>query len=338
MTATVLLDRVPATQSLRDVAALALHEAFHVYQRRAHPGWTANEADLFVYPDTDAPLLALAERERRALHRALQAPFAQAACDARAALALRAERYARMEAPFRAYERESELNEGLATYVEARAAHRTPASVIAAPFRASAVRDRAYHTGPALAFLLDRFAWAWRDTVNAHAALPLDSLLGRALPPDPTCARATDDAAEAGRAAGASVEALQRERAAAFAAFARQPGTLLVVEAAPGSPLWPQHFDPLNVWREGPRVLHTRTVRIGNAAGSLAVLGHATRTEGAGAHPLFNGMVRAEVSGLLRPEVTQAADTVTVHAPGVEARFTGARVTRNGRRLVVSLR
>jgi hypothetical protein len=45
--------------SLRRRAGLLIHEAFHVFQREHHPGWSADEAELFAYPVADAELLAL---------------------------------------------------------------------------------------------------------------------------------------------------------------------------------------------------------------------------------------------------------------------------------------
>ena len=102
--------------SLGEVAALATHESFHIYQRERHPGWIANEADLFTYPIDSAELLALRRLEKEAFRRALSAPGeAGAACWARGALAIRNQRFTPMESIFAAYERKTELVEDLAT-------------------------------------------------------------------------------------------------------------------------------------------------------------------------------------------------------------------------------
>src|SRR5918911_1015435 len=118
-TATLLLDPAPP-QPARAAAATAMHEAFHVFQRRAHPRWSANEAALFTYPVDDARVVALRDEETEALRRALAAAGdADAACWSAAALALRAERFARLDrqdTALAAYERASEWNEGLANY------------------------------------------------------------------------------------------------------------------------------------------------------------------------------------------------------------------------------
>lgn len=54
-TAIVLLGPASDRRTLRDVAALTIHETFHVFQRLRHPGWSGNEADLFTYPTVRTP-------------------------------------------------------------------------------------------------------------------------------------------------------------------------------------------------------------------------------------------------------------------------------------------
>jgi len=145
-TATLLADGGPGEPSgVRDLAAVALHEAFHVFQRARHPGWVGNEADLLLYPVADAGLLGLRRRESAALRRALAAADeADAACWARLALEARRERFAAMDSAFSAYERLTELNEGLATYIQLRVAGRTTVDIPEMEFPPAAVRTRSY--------------------------------------------------------------------------------------------------------------------------------------------------------------------------------------------------
>jgi len=70
VTATLLADGPRANRSPGDLAATAIHEAFHVYQRRRHPGWSGNEGDVFLYPTDDARLLGLRRLESAAWRRA----------------------------------------------------------------------------------------------------------------------------------------------------------------------------------------------------------------------------------------------------------------------------
>lgn len=330
-TATVLLDRPQTDSSLLDMAAIAVHEAFHVYQRARHPNWIGNEGDLFTYPTDAGDLLALRRLETEALRQALAAKEAtDAACWAREALALRGERYARMDSAFAAYERGTELNEGLATYVEMRAAGRRTVALPPAEFGPSEVRRRAYATGPALALLLDRFNPGWPAEFEDNDRQALDAALAKVLGPGATCT--FDDAlvAAAEERARRDVSALAVERARMLAAFAEKPGWVVVVEAGRGNPLWPQGFDPLNVQRVGEeRLLHTRFLRLGNDAGQLEVLNAEALTEAVGPHPLFQGVRRVELTGLPQPEVRELEGKVTVRAPSLTVEFRGARVARS---------
>ena len=342
-TATVLLDRAYPGRAPEALAPLAIHEAFHVYQRERHPRWSGNEADLFVYPTDSVELLALRRLETEALRRALAAEEANvASCWSRQAIALRQERYAALDSASTTYERGTELNEGLAAYVEGRAAGRATVDLPTGEFGPAEVRLRAYATGTVLALLLDRFAPDWRTSFEADDRQTLDIALARALGSGETCVFDAADTAEAERQAEADVEALAAAREARVAAFEGRPGWRVIVEAA-GQPLWPQGFDPLNVERVGDaRVLHTRFLRLGNGAGQLEVLdaGEAdveALTEGAGAHPLFNGVARMVVAGLSEPEVREAEGAVAVRAPGFTAEFRGARLVRTGETVTIRL-
>ena len=338
-TATVLLDR--RDRSPASLAPLAVHEAFHVFQRERHPTWTANEADLFVYPSDDVAALALRRLETDAFRRALSTGADDVACWSRRALALRAERYARLDSASVAYERGTELNEGLAVYVEGRAAGRATVDLAPDAYGPADVRRRAYATGAALALLLDQAAPGWHRAFGLNGR-PLDAALGQALGEGRTCSFSAAETSEAEGRARADVDALAAARAERLAAFEDRPGWRVVVEAA-GQPLWPQGFDPLNVERVGAaRVLHARFLRLGNEAGHLeAIDGGAADvealTEGAGPHPLFNGVVRVVLTGLPAPEVNEAGGAVVVSAPGFTAAFDGAHVVREGRTVTVRL-
>src|SRR5690606_31215857 len=111
-----------------------------------HPGWAGNEADMLLYPVDDAGLLALRRRESAALRRALaaadRADQVAVACWTRLALDARDERFATMDSAFSTYERLTELNEGLASYLQLRAAGRTTVEVPETRFAPSAVRNR----------------------------------------------------------------------------------------------------------------------------------------------------------------------------------------------------
>jgi len=133
------------------------------------------------------------------------------------------------------------------------------------------------------------------------------------------------------------VALLEKSRQARLGRFEGKEGWRVIVEAG-NEPLWPQGFDPLNVERmDSARVLHTRFLKLGNAAGRMEMLNAEALTTGAGEHPLFQGVRRVELTGLALPDVTEADRNVTIKANGLDLEFAGARLTRDGNTLIVSI-
>src|SRR5690606_13810956 len=158
----------------------------------------------------------------------------------------------------------TELNEGLASYVEGRAVGRPDAAAFPdADFGPAEFRQRGYATGAALARLLDRFDPEWKASLERNDSTALDALLERALERRPATADAACafTAAERDRASAVAAEDVATLRAALVrqrSEFLEQPGWRLVVVAA-DNPLFPQGFDPLNLRLVGGgEVLHTR--------------------------------------------------------------------------------
>jgi hypothetical protein len=344
-TATLLADGERARLGAAELAATALHEAFHVFQRRRHPGWSGNEADLFLYPVEDAGLLALRRMESEALRRALAgADAAATACWSRRALGFRRERFAGLAAPFSTYERLTERNEGLATYVQLRAGGRATVEIPAAEFPATEVRDRLYAIGPALAFLLDRMRPGWQEALEGDDTQPLDALLEPAIASAAAgaCGFTPADIERLERGAREDAAAVVSARGERRRAFDARPGWRVAVEAAGGQPLWPQGFDPLNVVRVDDGFLHTRFLKLGHDGGELRAIDEAgadveALTEAAGPHPLFNGIRRVTVAGLARPEVHVDGSAVSLRAPGLQVAFKNARVRQREGEVQVEL-
>lgn len=343
-TGTLLLTQ-DAGRSVEAWAAIAVHETFHVFQRKRHPGWIGNEVDLFTYPVDDATRLGARRLETRALVRALaDADNTQAACWTRATLALRSERYSGMDANHVAYERGTELNEGLANYVQLRAAGGSRASFAlpADEFPAAQVRQRAYASGTALALLLDRFAPAWRDRFEADDAQTLDGALAKAVPAAsdaPACGFSADERAAAVATASQDIAALVAGRAKRLAEFQASVGWTIVVDATQANPLWPQGFDPLNVERiDDHRILHTRFSKFGNDAGAIETMGRMSLSTGVGTHPLFQGVQRVVVSGVGKPTIVEVDGITTLTVDGVAATFKGARLDMREREVHLQLK
>lgn len=340
-TATIFL-RADAP-SARAMAALAAHELFHVFQRARHREWEANEADLFTYPVENEVALALRREETSALAKARSASSADSArCWALAFAEARRRRFDAIGTSAAAYERGTELNEGLAQYVEQRAIE-IPVDLPAGDYPAEDVRQRAYDIGAGLGQLLDRVKPDWRDVLErapATAGLTLDGLLATTLGRDGPAARCEVPGRESMAVQAASdVLALGERRTRARADFLAQPGWRIVLE--PGTePLFPQGFDPLNVRRlTATEVLHGRYLKLGNGAGAIELF-HPSLTEGrAGAHPLFAGVVRLTVAGLAdAPAVRDSSGVLTIDARGIHGRWRGARADTSRQSIRVRLR
>jgi len=335
MTATASFDG--SAKNPRALAALMLHEAFHVFQAKRHPKWEGNEAELFVYPVEDAEALALRRIESRSLTLALTAGEGGLRSSwASRAIAARRARFARIPAGSAGYERGTELKEGLARYVQARAGGETGSPFPDAEFPPDKVRDRAYASGSAMALLLDRLDPTWKETLEKRDE-PLDEILGRATAGTAPAALPVGDEEEIHRRAAADVAAWVASRATLRERFLATPGWKVVVEGP--SPLFAQGFDPLNVERlSSDTVLHTRFVKLGNTDGSMEVLDHQSLTEGAGKHPLFGGVRRVTVAGLSQePAVDSSDGSVRMTVPGVTLAFRNASVSRAGSTVTILL-
>ncbi|CAN5358924.1 hypothetical protein BH23GEM2_BH23GEM2_15420 [soil metagenome] len=338
MTAVALLSN-PASL-LRERAAVVAHEAFHVYQAQRHPGWVANEVELFTYPVDDPLLLALRRVETTALNRAVGASDpSESVCWTRAALTTRRERFAKLPAGSVEYERKSELKEGLARYVQRRASGEGLHAADDPP--PESVRDRTYESGASLALLLDRFLPSWKAELTASDSIALDILLADApvLSGDaPRCKLTPTERARIEAIASADVEQLRTRRADHRRQLLTQAGWRVVINAG-SSPLFPQEFDPLNIHMVAPgEVLHSRYIRLGNSMGTVEVFGRNSLTEAAGAHPLFNGVRSLLVTGLAaEPVVAQTDGAVTIQGEGLTADFREATAHRSGDTLIVRL-
>ncbi|HKA36424.1 MAG TPA: hypothetical protein VKH43_06355 [Thermoanaerobaculia bacterium] len=309
------------------LAALLVHETFHVFQGRRHPGWGANEADLFVYPVEDSRALALRRLESLALRRALAAGRARGrAAWAARALETRRERFALLPAAAGAYERGTELKEGLARYVQWLAGDVEPLFPDG-EFAAAAVRDRAYSSGAAMALLLDSLDPGWKGRLEEGGSRWLEDLLATAAGPEKPEAFARADIDRETRRAASEAAALGAERERKRRGILEGPGWKLIFE--PAEPLQSQGFDPLNVERlAATEVLHTRFVKLANSAGSVEVLGLRCLTESAGKHPLFEGIRRATIELPGPPRIEEDAGTIRITSEGLTVAYRGGLTAR----------
>ncbi|MBZ5535733.1 MAG: hypothetical protein LAO31_07250 [Acidobacteriia bacterium] len=318
----------PRNSSAEELAALLLHEAFHVFEHQRYPKWGANEVDLFTYPVDNPALLAERRLESAALVRALGAKDDKDAnCWARRALEIRAKRFGAIPANAAAYERQVELFEGLAQYVQFRSIGKSAAlTADDFPPDQGQVRQRGYATGQALGLLLERFDPAWKSKLGAEQGGSLDELLSdrlRGMTIHATCDFAAEESDAAVARARRDIAESAANRKRQKQEFLDARGTRIEIVAGK-EPLWPNAFDPWNVMILGNNeILHTRWIKLGNGSGTIEVLGHSALTEAAGTHPLFNGVHRLIVTGLADPKVSVSEGKVTLTASGVKATFTG---------------
>ena len=325
-------------ESPRRLACLLIHEAFHVFQARRHPKWGGNEVEQLLYPVDDPEVLAQRRLESTALTRALSAgnPSATLAWAARA-LSARRDRFARLPESASAYERGTEMKEGLARYVETRAAGQGEPLLPREEFPAQAVRLRSYASGCAIGLILDRLDPGWKRRLEKRDDVALDEQLRRVVAGSRPIEFSAADEEAARRRAADDVAALKARDAALRREFFRAPGWTVVIEAE--DPLFPQGFDPWNVERlSASEVLHTRWIKLGNSSGSIEVLDRHCLTEGAGKRPLFEGIRRATITGLSsEPRIEETDGAVKISSGGLTLEFRGASVTRSGQILTVTL-
>lgn len=346
MVATLMLAAPP--DELDMIAGVAIHEMFHVYQARRPGAWPyANEAARFLYPVTDAAVLALRRQEIEALRRAVESETPAAAAGwARRALGARRERFGKLAAELAEYERSLERIEGLAAYVEALATKRGPSERLDGE-RAGEIRLTCYGTGHALAVLLDRLAPGWKGEFERRLRW-LDQELAGALEGMSHVAECEFEPAELeGIGAWANEEVARRleERRALEEAFAARPGRRLVVEAAQESPLMLAAFDPSNVHviRRELGVLHTRLLHLCAGESRIEMLREGDAiveglTEGVGPHPLFHGVRRVEiVVGDRALHVRESGGILDIAGGGITARLLAREWSQVGDTLRVAL-
>lgn len=243
---------------------------------------------------------------------------------------------------FAAYERGAELNEGLARYVQQRAASKnSPPEFPAGGYAAHEVRLRSYAVGEGLGLLLDRFRPDWKTELESGDDRPLDKLLKEAVAKTagPPAEFTASDKQKVQKEATAHANNLRTQNESRRREFLAQPGWTVIVINESSEPLFPQGFDPLNVFRVTKgEILHTRFLKLGNSLGSLEVLDRHSLTEAAGEHPLFNGASKLTVTGLpAEPTIKETEGTLTLTAEGFRAKFRGAQVERTGKTLIIKL-
>jgi hypothetical protein len=286
-------------------------------------------------------LLAKRRLETEALRRAFEAANSEAmACWTKLALQTRRDRFQQMDSVHVAYEGGIEPGEGLAFYVEKKVLRSDKPEIPKTGFPADRIRLRGYTAGVSLALLLQRLVRDWEASFEKDDQQFLDALLKQQFRSNlpSSCAFETAEVDQAAVQAQSDVAALLTQRKQLRLDFEAKPGWRLVIEPAQAKPLWPQRFDPKNLHLVEGGVLHTRFLKLGNAAGELELLGSQAFTESAGSHPLFNGISRFVMTGLPeKPEVKQQGDELSIEFPTFKATFNQARATESQQKVHIRL-
>jgi len=342
-TATVMLPLIN-NDNLIDQAAVCIHEMFHVFQMQCHPGWFANEAELFMYPVIDSHLLALKRVETEMLVRASSAlNEADLVGWSKAAMATRQQRFALLASGAMEYDRHIEGTEGLAQYIQVKASG-NPDGVITRPaggFEPDRVRQSAYYSGIHLGLILDRLMPGWREQREKQDTLNLDDLLNITLTKrnEPAYNLPGDEMQAYEKQAQSDTLALVEARQHLFAEFLDAPGWSIEVLAASNAPLFPLGFDPMNLCViDSKQVIHQRYGKLGNAAGQIEILDRWMLSIGKGSHPLFEGVIRALITGLKEePKLVDKDGVLYLSSKGINATFRGAHLKRESQRITVIL-
>lgn len=366
---------VVPTLSPEVLASLAAHEAFHVFQRAsARPerrfGASENTIWLTQYPVFDVDNETAFALEGRLLAAALRArTVAEWRARAREFVAVREARHARLPMHIAEFDRMSELNEGLAEYVQLRVlerlsregdprtrddAARERAARIARVERLAedvqqSIRLRYYASGSAIALLLDRLEDAtWkerlvRDDLTLQDALAFASgARDAAIAARASASRQFDESGLA-RAAKARVEQLAARRRARVDSVLSAPGLTIVLDVASVAPLQPCGFDPQNLLRvDAVTELHTRWLKACGAGVTAEFETQVVHDEAARRYTAVvadSAALTLTVAGDRRQlgdgDTIAAADDVVVAAPHLALRLKRAELLRQGRTLRV---
>ncbi|MCH7574562.1 MAG: hypothetical protein IIA59_05480 [Candidatus Marinimicrobia bacterium] len=329
--------RVP----VEEAASVIIHELFHVYQSAAFPQWSPNEATAFTLPDDDLKIIGLRRLETLALRQALgSGNEAQTRCWAALSIEWRAERYRLVSDEVATYERQIELKEGLADYLQRAAWPESDPGLPEGGYPPEEGRRRGYGTGRSTAQLLDRLDPDWKDRLSANPGLTLDELLSAAAG-GATGACELDVALKqqiVSRAI-ADVAGMDRRRNALISEMAQRKGWTINITTPLSNRLWAQGFDPLNIDRlPGGQLLHNRWLQLGHKGASLEVLGRDCLSLPAGEHPLLDGIKELRISGIgQKPVTAMLGDTLKVEAEGFSLWAVGAQWNVEGQQLTISL-
>jgi hypothetical protein len=326
-----------------EIAAVAIHEIFHVFQMSTYPEWwKVNELEFFTYPFENIEILTLKKLETEAFRRAIQSKDEMNALRwSKAALGIRRERFEKMKEGSILYECGIELLEGTAHYIQYQIADKhLHTNIKEEGYLPEDVRLRGYALGNALCLLLDHFKPSWKEEIKKgeqtilHELLE-NELLGMEEEPYEFSKQEKEDIF---KKAQMEVEELISEKKRIKNEFLSQPGWQIIISTV-NEPLWPKGFDPMNLQLiTDSAILHKRWLKLCNNQGCIEIINHKSITEPMGDHPLFQGVKKVTVAGLDKePAIEKVDDKLSLKMEGINLQFEDAEMQKTENCLIIKL-
>ena len=323
--------------TIREIAALVLHEQFHVFQAIRHPDWLPDDLALFDYPLDSVESLRLRMAEVEGFKRAVTAEEENDAAGWAAwALKMRRQRLSGLPDKHARYESELQRLEGTAEYIEYLAGGR---GVMDGPRAAGiaprAARELGYQEGRWLAVLLDRLDPDWKDAWESGEFAYLEDRLEKTLQEFPEQRSFTPSEMQAMDAeAEQSLRRSEAERKKLSETVKSTIGNKLEIIAV-NRPLKLQNFDPFNIEALNEReMLHKEWLVLKNERGAVEVFRQPCLTE----INKESQIVRLTIPGLFsRVRAFRRGGRVTAKMEGITAVFEGAKLSVRGKKAIIKL-
>ena len=351
-TATLLLTIEPG-RPVKYEAHILYHEIFHLFSRPLHPTWTPNEMWRYSYPMDDLDNYRQLLLEEEALARAVESESNELAASwAAAALAVRADRMARLSQEHQTFEIALELQEGTAVYMG-----RSTIGIASDTDRLrddrgpEGIRWRCYETGAAFAVILDRLMPSWKKRLDAKPDITFAELLTSAVTAAeaPAASFSNEELANVAAAAEAAIADLAAERARLYEDFSRREKKVMIRLASSGEQFYVDDFDPMAVEiLEHGEALQAHMLTASHPRGEIKFInphfvprsleGVVALTRPAGDHPFLQGFRQITVAGLSgEPAVERDGDAVRIDAEGLSVSFDRALVESTGDALIMTV-
>ena len=352
-TATLLLTIEPG-RSVEYEAHILFHEVFHLFSKPLHPTWRPNEMWRYSYPMDDVDNYRQLLLEEEALARAVTSETDESAASWTAeALAIRAQRTAKISAEHRTFETALELQEGTAVYMGRSAIGIADNTDKLREERGpEGIRWRCYETGSAIAVVLDRLLPEWKKILDGEPDTTFTELLEMAISAREVSRAtfSTEEIISISNRADAAISNLEAIRGAVYEDFLGRGKRVVVRLADEDEQLGTGRFNPMavEVLNNG-QVLQADFLTADHPRGEVSLQNpHFVRrsndgvvaltTPASGDHPFLYGYRQIAISGFSGdPTVSRDGNAVKIEAEGLKLEFNGVIVESTEEELIVTV-